>query len=223
MKGVFARLALTTTLISVVVLGAIRLTARDNPLVAAFFALTPDCLSPCWQGIHPGETSLDDAVALLRANAWVGMVTQIGALSSEGGFATVINWEWSSAFPYGRSSHAVDGSLVGQNGIVQQIYLLTDLRFGDVWLSLGKPDGGTVDYIDDTRLRIENTVFYADEGMSATVSTVGNCSTGAVDYWRLPTSFWLRTRATIPVEQVQYPLYVRVMRTGYHRVRAAFC
>jgi hypothetical protein len=82
--------------------------------------------------------------------------------------------------------------LIVEESIVQQVYLTTYLQMGDVWLTLGKPQGGTVDYVKETNapMLVLNNAVYLD-GALLVMSYTG-CPMRRSDVWRSPTFVWMR-------------------------------
>ncbi len=221
MTRLIVRAALALTLIGGLLIGAIRLLARSELPAGVFFTATTDCTLPCWQGITPGETSVDEAIALLAANSWVEGMTRANASPS----TVLINWTWSSDYPYGSRSAEPPPTLIGRSGVVWQIYLPTDLRFGDVWALLGAPDGGTVQTSGSPwAVTIGNIADYRDWSLWAETSVTGTCSTvDPAALWGWRTSFWLHVDNWALPPATEYPIYVTALRTGFYRVRAVYC
>ncbi len=199
---------------------ALRLTAHPDQHAAAFFAPTAGCALPCWQGITPGETTVDEAVALLKANDWIEAVTRTDSPPS----TVLLNWTWSDAYPYGSSADPPP-MLIGRSGIVWQVYLPTNLRFGDVWLTLGKPDGGTVVNAGDPwTVWVDNEAYYLDQSLWVETSVTGTCLTvDPAALWQWRTSFWLHSGIWTVPPKTDYPTYVTALRTGLYRVRGIYC
>ncbi len=221
MIRLIARPAWVITVSITLLIIALRLTARPDQHTAAFFAPPADCALPCWQGITPGATTIDEAVALLEANTWVEGITRTDSPPS----TALVNWTWSSDYPYGSGSTEPPPTLIGRGGVVWQVYLPTNLRFGDVWALLGAPDGGTVETSGTSwTVWVDNIAFYRDKSLWAETSITGTCLTvDPAALWQWRTSFWLRAGAWTLPQEIDYPIYVTALRTGYYRVRAIFC
>ena len=197
----------------------------DDSAVQSFFAASCTSL-PCWQGIRPGETTTTQALAVLRAHPWVGTVSEVYASPYEGNnSAVLIYWTWSSRYPFvGDSEIMQQGIIITNYGIVQQIYLTTSLSLGDMWLALGSPDSGVIDYTYDTkRLRVDNTALFARDGVVATASVLTSCVAENPDFWDQPVYLWLQTSASLSDGSLAFPAYIRMMHDGYHQVRGSFC
>ncbi len=105
--------------------------------------LTPpgSCTMPCFMGIQPGVTHGDEAVALLRADAWVGSV-EVHTLMPDDSFESspvgVVQWTWSGRQPEWIDA-AQEGSLALESNIVSNIRVQATVPLGDVRLTLGAP------------------------------------------------------------------------------------
>ncbi|NDJ59994.1 MAG: hypothetical protein GYB67_02650 [Chloroflexi bacterium] len=134
-----AALMLAALLIAAVRLIPVR--GDTAPDIRAILAPPDACAAPCWQGIQPGETSIDEAVALLAAHPWVAAIAPLPP--GVAGTAHQYRLVWSGAQPAyidgGRPGH-IYGSDQGIEGVI----LWTTLRFGDLWMQLGPPDHGDI-------------------------------------------------------------------------------
>lgn len=224
MFRLLARCALLLASITVVALVLIRLRDYDGSQINQFFdSCTP---MPCWQGIRPDETTTEEALDILHAHPWVDTVTEmVAARYASSDPTTLLIWTWSDAYPFASSTPVIQqGVIITEHGLVHQIYLTTGIPLGDIWLALGSPDGGTVDYIYDTRnLRIENTALFSQQGVAATTSIFTDCSMLFPNVWRTGVYMWLQDGASLGAANVEYPVYLNVLRRGYHQVRASFC
>src|SRR5579871_5051602 len=97
-----ARLSLLLLIMAAALLILIRAQRYDGARVSQFFnACTP---MPCWQGIRPGDTSINEALSILRAHPWVQTISEVYASPYEGDTRTVlIYWTWSSGYPFAGS------------------------------------------------------------------------------------------------------------------------
>lgn len=90
------------------------------------------CDAPCWQGIRPGVTSRDEAIALLQNHPWVTDLLVYGRR---------ISWSWSGQQPTLIDS-SYPGMIWAQDERVQQVKLSLNVPFGDVWLLFDQPQSG---------------------------------------------------------------------------------
>lgn len=106
--------------------------------------LTPPegCESPCFMGIRPGVTTIDEAVAILRDHAWVDSVLVFQLPSTRQ--IRAARWTWSGQQPSlinaSDASAPSFGSLESSRGVVTQIRVPTVLSAGDVMLLWGRAD-----------------------------------------------------------------------------------
>jgi hypothetical protein len=107
--------------------------------VRGFLLPAQGCAMPCWQGIQPGVTSLDQANALLSTNPWIRNLQIVERPPS-----TYLYWQWSAQTPaFVGDPHAlIPPEMWGQDGIIQLIFIPTSLAYGEVSLLLGAPHQG---------------------------------------------------------------------------------
>jgi hypothetical protein len=190
----------------------------DGSTVAAFFAESCEAM-PCWQGIRPGTTTINQALAILSSHPWIADISEVNTSSNLNTSGTVlIYWRWSARYPFidgVRTSHQ-PGILVTDQGLVRQIYLTTSIPLGDLWLALGGAQERTLNaQVDQQRLRIDNTALFVNDGIAATATLYGDCLTEPVGFWQTPVFLWLRD--TLP------PPDVAPLNLQYQQVRALFC
>ncbi len=219
-----ARLMLPLVAATALTLTLIHAQGYDSGDVNRFFnACTP---MPCWQDIRPGETTLNQALAILRVHPWIETISEVYASPYEGDTRTVlIYWTWSSGYPFGGvSTPTQQGIIITDQGVVRQVYLTTSLTFGDLWLAFGNPQGGLVDYIYDTRhVRIDDTALFIPQGIAATASLTADCTDQYPNFWHAPVYLWLQTNVTLANGGAPYPTYLRMLHLNYQQVRASFC
>lgn len=96
--------------------------------------------TPCFLGLRPGETTLDEALDILDHHAWVA------GLDAYGDDSQFIYWS-------GAQPDFIDasepGMVVIENGIVNKLRIPTRIRFGDLWLLMGQPQRGGFLYVRD--------------------------------------------------------------------------
>ena len=214
-----ARLTLMLVLVMMALLLLICAPRYDGRAVTTFFA--DSCSSmPCWQGIRPGTTTLNQALAILSTHPWIGQISEVtSSTNAETSGTVLIYWRWSAAYPFSdgvRTSHQ-QGIIVTDQGLVRQIYLTTNIPLGDLWLTLGGADARTLNSVDDQqRLRIDNTALFVSDGITATASLYGDCLTDVSNFWQTPVYLWMLSNLTLPDRST--PLNVQ-----YRQLRALFC
>ncbi|NDJ61234.1 MAG: hypothetical protein GYB67_08925 [Chloroflexi bacterium] len=117
-------------LITALPLAGLYLLPYDDGGLRAFFAATDDCASPCWQGITPGETTIDEVNAIMAAHPWIDALI---------GF----DWWWSDAAPPFVDAEYARGAVWGvQNRVIGYLRLYSLSRLANVLITYGRPDGG---------------------------------------------------------------------------------
>ena len=124
--------------------------------------LLPDgCPAPCFMGMRPGVTTVDEAVTILRANQWVAQVNKRG-INNKYGFIT---WTWKDQKPGWASPKAV-GEILLTDKKVHAITIASALVLGETRLTLGLPDAefiGTPQDPTDKSILYEG--FYGQYGL----------------------------------------------------------
>lgn len=218
-----AAVAVALTLGFALLIGAIRARAYDSDSLRRFFH-AEGCPMPCWHGIQPGITPVDDAVRRLEAIPWVrsplDIVSASGSLYGDTGY---VRWRWDDSYPLPPDALVPPlGMLIVEDSVVQQIYLTTYLQVGDVWLALGRPQGGTVDFVkeSDAPMLVLNNAAYLD-GALLVMSYTG-CPMRRSDVWRSPTFLWLRhDRADLRFDP--YPAYYSRMIQWLRNGNREYC
>ena len=136
------------------------------------------CPAPCFMGIRPGMTTVDEAIGILKEHKWVEQVTV-------GEHAVV--WLWNGVQPeflynalFGTAG-PFGGVLLISGETVRSVTLYSQFLPGDLYLALGQPNPinnvsvTSGDYVHLTA-PYESSVF--------TAATLIRCSVGGAAYWR---------------------------------------
>jgi hypothetical protein len=113
----------------------IRSQPRDDDALRAFLSPPAGCPVPCFIGIRPGETTLEDAVAILSTHDWVDDVEV-----KDGG---MVRWHWAETNP-GWLDTSADNWIRTDDGRVVYVGVATRVTMGDLWLALDQPLHGVV-------------------------------------------------------------------------------
>jgi hypothetical protein len=139
MLRLYLRLILLPLLIFTAALVLIRAQPYDDHELRQL--LLPDgCPAPCFMGIRPGMTTVDEAMQLLQSNHWVGQIenhTQSNLVGS-------ITWDWSDQKPTWITKKP-QGEIYIENGRVTLMTIYSDIPLGATRLVLGLPDTEIVD------------------------------------------------------------------------------
>lgn len=119
--------------LAVLALGLLPDPIDTTPLDWQFFTRQPYCGSPCWSGIEPGVTTLEQALAILQVHPLVAEIIERPE-------ANVVYWRWQSArLPY------IDGTTEGalyylDDGTVETVTLPTRVPWTAFHVLWGAPD-----------------------------------------------------------------------------------
>lgn len=119
--------------LSTLAIGLVRAQPYENEEARALLFPPANCPAPCWQGIRPDDTSIQEAFALLRAHPWVAEIDER--------FYDIYtaNWQWSAQRPPLIQETNSNGLWFSSHGRVTSVEILTHIRLGDVRLLLGRP------------------------------------------------------------------------------------
>ena len=108
--------------------------------VESFLAPPGDCPSPCFMGIRPGFMTANQAISILKSHPWVEKVTVSADL--ENSFGGSIYWTWSAAALPSQIDRYWQGHIVIVGGMVRNIRIRTNVRYGDLLVLYGRPQNG---------------------------------------------------------------------------------
>lgn len=117
----------------------IRAQPYNDSELRTFLSPSEDCSAPCFMGIRPGVTTVGDAVAILKSNQWVEAIL---IAAPDPGASQLITWRWRKDAPLFVQSSKLrnGGTLYVQQGIVQNINVMTGISVGTAWLRWGAPE-----------------------------------------------------------------------------------
>jgi hypothetical protein len=159
----YLKLGLLSFTLFAAVLLLIRAQPYDDHELRAL--LMPEgCEMPCFMGIRPGVTMVDEAVKILENSGWVKQ-DEIYR-NKDSGLIWQVTWTWASNAPYVTTTTDF-GTLGVIDNVVNEIYIPTSVPLGDIWMIMGIPP----DYILEPGTGPKNTpvlyayMFYADYGL----------------------------------------------------------
>ncbi len=119
------------------------------------------CSLPCFMGIRPGLTTVDEAYQLLSSSVWV---TDMSKQVLNDLYGT-ITWTWSAQKPAWIADHS-KGQVLIRDRVVSTMVINTRLQLGDTRLLLGLPDTEIVDTkANANREGIYYFAFYPGQGL----------------------------------------------------------
>jgi hypothetical protein len=148
MTAVFTKTSLILLALFAGLVGLIRAQPHDDNQLGAILRPPSGCPMPCFLGIRPGVTTVDEAVAILEAQPWAADITLAGGFETGSQYGS-ITWRWdgqpvSNGEEYG-------GELRVIRDVVHTMTLRTPMTFGDIWLLSDRPEEGLFIYIGQLR------------------------------------------------------------------------
>lgn len=129
--------ALLLTLLFAACIGLIHAQSYDDSGLRAFLAPPEGCPAPCFMGIRPGVTTVEEAIAVLEAHEWIDTVSRYEITEGLGVASLTASWS-------GAQDEWIDDALWLRleinNNVVQRVYVDTRIPLGDIHLLLGTPE-----------------------------------------------------------------------------------
>ncbi len=155
----------------------------ENELNALFDA-SVNCSMPCWNGIQPGQTTLEEAIIILDADPRVeDYLVSLNKLS----------WWWNGDQEsiFDATGRAFNGRIEFENiegvYIVTNVVLDTTISYGDIELAYGEPDTitlYTVDGTSDVLSGVVHLAHFAEDDVY--IFNILNCPMTVPDFWQSP-------------------------------------
>ncbi len=168
MTTFYLRLALLPIILLTAVLLLIRSQPYDDHELRELL-LPADCPAPCFMGIQPGVTTVDEAVKLLEASEWVKryVLEPFEYRPSSGG----IRVEWNDKSPIWLEKDIFGRSIVSIiDNLVSSFQLDTKLPIGTIQLILGQSTYNSINYNSGY---LVFSAMYPDQGLG--INTYQNC------------------------------------------------
>jgi hypothetical protein len=141
MMGLLLKAAAVLTILFAACVALIRAQPYDDTQLRAFFTPSGNCPRPCFMGIRPGVSTVEEAMAILEAHDWIAGVNRYEATDGRG--VTSLTAAWSGAQP-----DFIDSSeelwLGVEDNTVQGVFVSTRIPLARTWLLFGVPDYGGV-------------------------------------------------------------------------------
>lgn len=120
------------------------------------------CPAPCFMGIRPGVTTMDEVVKITQANEWVDVVDR-HVLDKVYGLITLT---WNDQKPNWIKKNQPTEIFL-KNKLVTMITIYTNIPIGEVMLTLGLPDMEVVEARkDQSKQFVYYYAFYPQLGLS---------------------------------------------------------
>ncbi len=204
MTAGYLKIALLLTVLWLVPVLLIRAQPYDDGGLWAFLTPPEGCLAPCFMGIRPGVTTVDEAIAILEGHEWVDKVT----VEDQGGFH--LFWTWS-----GQQPHFIRTSSTGRirrilfQDVVELISIDTRITIGELYLTLGLPDKVSIQKLEEISIQVlpYRTLYAEYSELSLGILTIWGCPVVNHIFWRnLSSLFWDTSFSLLYTVQETYNL-----------------
>lgn len=148
------------------------------------------CKMPCFMGIRPGMTTMDEAVKVLNTSDWT---SNLETISDEKGQLNSLTWNWTDAAPTifdHKITAEIEANYPGMQSIpiVENIQLDITVHVGELYLLWGEPDATDSGPPGFTN---ENVAFvsalYLSKGLY--IGTIVHCPVTEERFWNTPMTF----------------------------------
>jgi hypothetical protein len=154
----------------------IRAQAYDGGFLSDFLLPPADCPAPCLLGVRPGSTSVDRALAVLRANPAIAQVQVDYYYAGQSIF-----WRWLQD-PVG--SYRQYAFRADRRNLITRFVLPSDIRLGDVLLILGTPARVTAAWMNEYLPRAAVVLDYPAYGLYVWIGLYP-CTLDQRDFWQM--------------------------------------
>lgn len=165
MTALWGRLALIFLALFTLLIALIHSRPYDDSALRAFLVPSDGCSPPCFMGIWPGETTVQDAAVILEGHLWVRSIAR-GAFGSG---IEYIRWTWNGSQPDFFSTGGAPALQGDIEGKVERLFLPIRVSPVEIWQVYGQPlvEIGCLPYCEGTHY----TFAYPEQGMHFSTST----------------------------------------------------
>jgi hypothetical protein len=135
MIPLLVRSAALLTALAALPIFLIRAQPYDDHHLREFLAAPDECPAPCFMGIRPGVTTVEEALLILQGHPWVSNQIESREFSR-----IVVVWGSSESSLIDTES---SGRLSFAGGVIQNINFRTHITLGDLWAGFGQVDWAT--------------------------------------------------------------------------------
>ena len=200
---------LALTLLFGAAIGSIRAQPDDAAYRQAVrdFLLPPlDCPSPCWQGIRPGITTLNEALELLDSRGWTGTINFHRGMAMDTGLLLM---EWSGQQPAFIDPEQPALFWIEAN-IVERMAVRMNIPYADAWRSLSMPERGAVSIGSTSPPIFNHYAGYHDTaaGVDFVLYSAENCPFNPQRLWNARFDFLLGATQDFDFSEYDLPLWL---------------
>jgi hypothetical protein len=158
------------------------------------------CSTPCWEGIRPGFTTIEEMTRVLEEGGWIRDRQFNYSMEIDTGLLT---WRWRDT-----PSPLIESKRIGiawiQHNVVQWIDLPTRLTFGDVWLLYNRPLRGSIQPASVVPKRINHYASYDEQDLLQVRSTIF-CPVRTVNFWKAQVNILIGSLPIIELKNYRLP------------------
>lgn len=193
MTRFFVRMAVVLMVLFTVALVLIRTQPYDNSRMEALESLMLGCRSACFMGIYPKQTTVEEAITILKAHVWVEDVKP-AYMDKASAYWGEISWKWKLNTPlFGLlpSGESFTGRVRIVGGVVEEIHVSTNVELYQLWLDWKAPPYFRLDTLATfTTLEPFPPVLYHLDYPASGISAKGiKICPNLVDIWDTQLSF----------------------------------
>ena len=184
MRRLFAGFIVSLILLFSTAIGLIRAQPYIPEALDRFLTPPPGCPVPCFMGVQPGKTTVEQAVAILRANDEVTQIQVRRAYYANHS----LTWRWvdDDLTRYDPYTFVIEDGRVAWPSVPWQAWytLPSSVTLGDVQLILGEPEQVTATRINDYLERSAFVLEYPQRGLYLIVR-FHPCIINQESFWEL--------------------------------------
>jgi len=165
MKALLAATLALLTLFALLV-GLIRAQPQDTTAWRTFLLPPEDCPMPCWQGIRPSMTTVEETITVLQAHPWTRQIitSYYNAATRQGSLV----WAFNAPHPDGQiAPYQAEFRVI--HDVVSNITVTTDIPASAIWFLFGVPSMERWAILSQRALnsrRIDHFAHYINLGFS---------------------------------------------------------
>ncbi len=165
----------TLTVLAMLPILLIRAQPYESGHLGLFLIPPEDCHVPCFMGVRPRQTTVAQAIAMLRANEAIELVQVENYYSGQSIF-----WRWKE----GDAGYRRYGFRVEEGNLISRPVLPSNTTLGEMLLALGKPARVTSALTNEYQSRAAVVLEYPDYGLYLFIGLYP-CDIQQDEFWRM--------------------------------------
>jgi hypothetical protein len=165
--------------------------------------LRPDtCAMPCWAGIRPGQSRVEELSRMLQENRWAADLKFNYSMQIDTG---LLIWRWVNP-PSALIERRRVGTAWIEKNIVQWIGIPTTLSFGDVWLFFDHPQMGATQLTSLIPPRINHYASYYQSAIQ--IRSTVFCPVRVQAFWESRVDVVIGARPLVDMNDYHLPAWL---------------